>query len=344
MYKEKIKIFLGGYLNYDNAQNLNCLALAKSLNADKFTTYALSMYSSQKVDTKAILFNCFYPFRISSNLGFLWGIIKCDIAYLPKHKSTPNWVVYIAKLLGRKVFVTIENNMCDSEKESMLNSFGGRQALVNKFKFVPNIFGITKYIIDNANCGVRLDNRVLYLGVDTDLFCARIRERLRNIVFVGNLTKRKKVDEILLLAKQFPNLSFNIIGDGIECISLKSKATENVTFFGHLNQQELSAKLSEMDLHILPSRSEGFPKVILETAASGIPSIVYSDYGATEWIVNGKNGFVINEFEQFATTIKDLIDNKDLLSVVSEGAILMAKRFDWNIVIRQWENVIYDLK
>ena len=117
------------------------------------------------------------------------------------------------------------------------------------------------------------------------------------------------MDEILLLAKQFPELSFNIIGDGIEYLSLKSIATENVTFLGHLNQQELSDKLFEMDLHILPSKSEGFPKVILEAAASGIPSVVYSDYGATEWLVDGENGFVINEFEQFTTIIKYLLDN-----------------------------------
>ena len=344
MYKKKIKIFFGAYLNYENAQNLNCLALAKKLDPEKFTTYALSIYSYDKVDTRAILFNCFYPFRISSNLGFLWGIIKCDIAYLPKHISTPNWVTYLAKFLGRKVFTTIENNMCDSKKESMLNSFGSRQTLVSKFKSVQNIFGITQYIIDNANCGVRLENKVLYLGVDIDLFFPRVRKRLRNIVFVGNLIKRKKAEEILLLAKQFSDLSFFIIGDGIEYISLKSKATKNVTFLGHLNQQELSAKLSEMDLHILPSKSEGFPKVILEAAASGIPSIVYSDYGAKEWIANGENGFIINEFEQFTTTIKCLLDNKELLSKNSEGAILMAKRFDWNIVIREWESTIYNLR
>lgn len=344
MDKKKLKIFFGAFLNHDNAQNLNCLALAKNLDPAKFTTYALSIYSSAKVDTKAILFHCFYPFRISFVLGFLWGLIKCDIAYLPKHKSTPNWVVYVAMLLGKKVFTTIENNMCDSEKESMLNSFGNRKNLVNKFKFVKNIFGITQYIIDNANCGVKLDNKVLYLGVDTDFFRARVRERLTNIVFVGNLIKRKKVEEILLLAEQFPALHFNIIGDGIESLSLKSQATKNVTFFGHLNQQELASKLNEMDLHILPSRSEGFPKVILEAAASGIPSIVYSDYGASEWIVNEENGFIINEFEQFVTTIKHLIENKELLLENSQGAILMAKRFDWKIVVREWESVIYDLR
>ena len=79
MHKKKIKIFLGGYLNYTNAQNLHCLALANYLDSSKFTTYALSVYFLPKIKSKAIVFNCFYPFKISSILGFLWGVIICDI-------------------------------------------------------------------------------------------------------------------------------------------------------------------------------------------------------------------------------------------------------------------------
>ena len=32
----RIKVFLGGYINYTNAQNLNCRAIAEHLNKDKF--------------------------------------------------------------------------------------------------------------------------------------------------------------------------------------------------------------------------------------------------------------------------------------------------------------------
>ena len=41
----------------------------------------------------------------------------------------------------------------------------------------------------------------------------------------------------------------------------------------------MSELLKDMQLHIFPSRSEGFPKVILETACAGVPSLVYADYG-----------------------------------------------------------------
>ena len=344
MHKKKIKIFLGGYLNYTNAQNLNCLALAKHLDSSKFTTYALSVYFSPKIKSQAIMFNCFYPFKLSSMIGFLWGILKCDVIYLPKHRSHPNWIIYLAIFLGKKIFTSIENNMCDIEKESLLNSFGGKMNLVNYFQSIPNIFGITQHIIDNSNCGVRLESKVLYLGVDSDFYCQKVRKKLKNIVCIGNLNKRKRVWEFLELAKKFPNINFNIIGDGIDRKLLESKSTKNVAFLGHLNQQEIATKLNEMDLHVLHSISEGFPKVILETAAAGIPSIVYSDYGASEWIVNNENGFVVNDFMQLTTTIRGIIDNENSLLRNSEGAILMAKKFDWKIVVSEWEKAICNLR
>ena len=87
-----------------------------------------------------------------------------------------------------------------------------------------------------------------------------------------------------------------------------------------------------MDLLFLPSRSEGFPKVILEAAASGIPSIVYSDYGASSWIANNKNGFVVDSFPDVVNILNKLVNNSNLLSKVSEGSYYMAKKFDWKIL------------
>jgi len=344
MHKKKTKIFLGGYLNYTNAQNLNCLALAKYLDPSKFTTYALSVYFLPKVKSKAIIFNCFYPFRISSIIGFLWGVLKCDVIYLPKHQSTPKFIFIISNILGKKIFTTIENNMCDIEKESMINTFKGQKNLTNYFQRIPNIFGITQYIINNANCGVNLEKNALYLGVESDIYSAKVRNKLKNIVFVGSLKKRKRVGELLKLAEIFPDIKFNIIGDGVDKESLKINSKENVIFCGFLSQLDLASKFNEMDLHILPSISEGFPKVILEAASAGIPSLVYSNYGASEWIINNKNGFIVNDFNELASRLGLIKDNENLLKKNSEGAILLAKKFDWKIVINKWEEIICNLK
>ena len=101
----KIKVFLGGYINYTNAQNINCRAVAEHLDKENFQVFALTTHFGKKEKFEAQTFNCFRPFSISKHIGFLWGIIKCDIAYLPKHIDTPLWVLKLAQLLKKLLLI-----------------------------------------------------------------------------------------------------------------------------------------------------------------------------------------------------------------------------------------------
>ena len=69
------------------------------------------------------------------------------------------------------------------------------------------------------------------------------------------------------MSSYFPEISFNVVGDGPERKRLKSISGDNVIFHNKLNHECLSKLLRDMDLHFLPSKSEGFPKVVLETAS-----------------------------------------------------------------------------
>lgn len=341
----KKKIFLGAYLNYTNAQNLNCLALAKYLDKDKFEVYALSThFGTSNIDIDVNLFHCKRPFLISKYLGFIWGVLSCDIIYLPKHREVSVWVLRFAQFLGRKVFTTIEINMCDGSKENMINNFFGIENLKKYFSFIPNIFGISKFLITQSNCAVKLHPIPLYLGVESNIFKLSSISKLSNIVFIGSLIKRKNLDTILDIAKEFSTLNFHIIGDGELRRSLEMKATDNVIFYGKLTHNKIADILSNMDLHLLLSKSEGFPKVILETASAGVPSMVYNDYGAEEWINTNKNGFILSNKDEVVAKIKELIDNPELLISNAKEALKLAGQFSWTVQIKEWEKAITNLK
>ena len=110
------------------------------------------------------------------------------------------------KIFGTKLFTTIEGNMCDINKRSMIDSFNGVEKMRNYFSLIPNIYGITRYIIHNARCGVKLNNKPLYLGVEKENFLPEEKKSLKNIVFIGTLIRRKKIEEVFRLANIFPNL------------------------------------------------------------------------------------------------------------------------------------------
>jgi len=340
---KKIKVFLGGYINYTNAQNLNCRAIAKHLNKDKFEVYALKVHFGDNKKYTLKSFNCFKPFYITQHFGFLWGIIHCDVAYLPKHIDTPVWVLKLAKWLKKPIFTTIEGNVTDLSKPNLIGLFRSQQKMKNHFAYFDAVFGITQQLTNSTHQVIKMRETPLFLGVDLNNFSHHNKEKLSSIVFVGGLIKRKRVYEFIGLAKLYPNIQFKIIGEGPEQQSFQNNPPANVTFLGKLNHKEMDVIFPSSDLLFLPSKSEGFPKVILEAASAGVPSVVYDSYGASDWMDNKKNGFVVSTFKQVEELVNELLENPTLLHEVSSNTQELAHRFDWKNIINDWENVIIDL-
>ena len=133
----KKKVFLGAYVNYLNAQNINCRSIATHLDKSKYEIKTLflsdcediklSQVKKIKVSSSSHRFSIFY--------AFLKGLIWADVAYLPKHQSTPKIALRISKLFGTKIFTTIEGNMCNMNKRSMIDSFNGVNNMKRYFSF-----------------------------------------------------------------------------------------------------------------------------------------------------------------------------------------------------------------
>ena len=81
----RVKLFLGAYVNCTNAQNLNCLALAKHLDKSQFDITVLTLYSQTPINIEGVkVFSCIWPQRIMVYWAYFWNIVKADVVYLPK--------------------------------------------------------------------------------------------------------------------------------------------------------------------------------------------------------------------------------------------------------------------
>ncbi len=109
----------------------------------------------------------------------------------------------------------------------------------------------------------------------------------RVILFVGVLSGRKRPD---LLVEALPHLPprwhLLFVGRGPLEAALRGRAealglTDRVHFAGYLPYPALPALYRTADVMALPSRYEGFPKVVLEALASGLP-VVASGFRAEE--------------------------------------------------------------
>lgn len=80
------------------------------------------------------------------------------------------------------------------------------------------------------------------------------------------------------LRRGYPAISLDVVGDGDELPALQRLTDqlglgEIVRFHGQCSQRETLDLLAAADLLCLPSRSEGFPKAVLEAMACGLPVI-----------------------------------------------------------------------
>lgn len=125
------------------------------------------------------------------------------------------------------------------------------------------------------------------------------------ILTIARLIREKGLQygimSIYELLKSNPNLNvqYNIIGEGILKEQLKELVSELglidvVRFFGEMDQTDVSKKMREAHIFLLPSVSEALPVVLMEAQAIGLP-VVATDVGSVaEIVADGKSGFIVS--------------------------------------------------
>lgn len=120
----------------------------------------------------------------------------------------------------------------------------------------------------------------------------RATEEKRKFIFIGRYDRLKGVEEINRAIAQLPpegNYEFGFIGPIPDKVRLKST---QVVYYGELKQEnEVKRILTEYDVLLCPSYSEGMPTVIHEAMARGL-AIIATDVGAISEQIEG-NGWLI---------------------------------------------------
>ncbi|MFA6246123.1 MAG: glycosyltransferase [Mucilaginibacter sp.] len=121
----------------------------------------------------------------------------------------------------------------------------------------------------------------------------------KRLIAVGRLSPEKGIDKLLQIMSALPsNYYLDILGDGPLMVSLladtkRLKLTDRVRFLGKVI--DVTSHLVKSDLLLLTSITEGFPNVVLEALSTGVPVVCYSVGGASELIINGVNGYIVEQ-------------------------------------------------
>ena len=150
------------------------------------------------------------------------------------------------------------------------------------------------------------------------------------LITSGNLVKGKGVDIIIRAMAELPeslNAELIVLGDGPELDKLIHMAethglTKDITFQGKVPPAQIPHYLSQANIFILASFSEGRPNVVIEAMAAGL-SVISSDIeGVREVVDNGTTGLLFESGNHLALskTINTLINDHELQSQLSKNA------------------------
>lgn len=120
---------------------------------------------------------------------------------------------------------------------------------------------------------------------------ASVSERARGrYLFVGRLSAEKGVGVLLEAARQ-GGFDLAIAGSGPEEEMLRKTAAPNVTFLGPLKPEQVSEAMRSASALIVPSLwFEGFPMVIVEALAHGLPVLASRIGALSEFVEDGVSG------------------------------------------------------
>lgn len=188
---------------------------------------------------------------------------------------------------------------------------------------------------------------VLRNGVDTELFQPIDRAKARSdlglpldapiIVSVGNLVPGKRNDLALEAAALIEGLHIVFVGRGSEHARLERLASERsmsqrVWFFDEMSQERLRWVYSAGDALVLASEREGWPNVLLESAACGTPVVAFNVGGVPEILTDHDAGTVVRG-EQTATRLAEAIRERLAHPTPPAAARAAAIRFSWDPVL-----------
>ncbi len=159
------------------------------------------------------------------------------------------------------------------------------------------------------------------------------------VVFAGRIEEAKGIDLLMEVLKVLPQDRFEewvFIGEGPLKEPLMKLCFEfgiPSKFPGFFSQSEVHKYLEMADILVLPSKSEGFPKIVAEAWNYGVITLVSPVGSLPHYINNRKNGFMMQEVSKgsLLQAFNDLLKcSTTQQKEISENGHSMAYKFTFH--------------
>jgi lipopolysaccharide/colanic/teichoic acid biosynthesis glycosyltransferase len=244
----------------------------------------------------------------------------------------------------KKFYVFVEkisdsfSDLVFSQNKEDMQTMENYKIAVGKVKYLGNGIDLQKFSRQRFSEDF-IKNKKRELG---------IKEGAKVVGTVGRLVKEKGYLELFsafkIVLEKFPDAFLLIAGpeetekkDAIKPeIARQFGISNNVLFLGE--RTDLDEIYPLMDIFVLASHREGFPRTMIEAGANELPIIATDIRGCTEVVENKKTGilFTLGDSEKLAKLIIFLLENPQFARELGKNARLKAeKEFNEKLVFEK---------
>jgi len=164
-----------------------------------------------------------------------------------------------------------------------------------------------------------------------------IKKETFRVAVIGFLNYRKAQDVFIkaiegISEEKKRSVEFDLIGVETEPIFDLEEALQRnaeLRYLGELTQEGVADYFSSLDLLVCPSRDDPMPVVVTQAMQNGIPCIVSSQVGQSEYIENGKDGYVFET--ENVNELRDILEfcilNPEKIKAVGEESRKIYKEY-----------------
>ena len=287
---------------------------------------------------------------------------KVDAVFYPG----PHWAdkvgLKLRRLTGRHtpVIATLEGIIAGPDSLQQLSklvghpvlSQPGTDAAIPRIRWIyetsDHIIAISPFLARVAKALYGDKVSCLPIGLENRIFHDKERREPAGcrVVGCGAVKSSKKPEVFLRLADRYKHADFVWFGDGEMRQSLTQEAKrmglENLQFPGALVPEALAHEFRNSSLFVLPSHSEGVPKVTQEAAACGLAIVLQGFYEAPT-VIHKTNGLVAWSDEELVKHVGTLIGDRETRLEMGQRGADMARDWTWDHIARQWEDLLISI-
>ena len=293
---------------------------------------------------------CHLPYALFSK-WFIKGEYDCEIACL---EGFPTRIIASRKNKSNKIAIV----HCNLTFEMISGLYKNPSKVYKeyaKFNHVVFVSESAKRIFENTYG--KLDNaKVLQNIMDINHIkklalqsCpAKYQTTGVKLISIGRLEAVKgfeRLFDIVLRLEQKYHFELWVLGDGTQRKSLEDKIKErrirSIKMQGY--QTNPYSFLRQADIYVCSSYTEGYSTVVKESLICGVPIVTTNCGGMHEIIVDGKNGYIVdNSDTALEKGLEKILADRLFLQKLKDGALQYMEKYNIDKNIEEYERLLED--